>query len=138
MAADIFKGELVTCQNSLPNYIVTNPFELGMVAYLSKINYNIIDNITETYGCTGLYAGPFVKTYFLLAEKIRNYGLLYLEDSFKSLTLYNLIYSTLCAFYAVITLLVIYLLKGMNKKINELLKFLNYNLKPVNKKKRRE
>jgi hypothetical protein len=38
-------------------------------------------------------------------------------------------------FYAFITLLVIYILKGMNKEIDELLKFLSYNEKSLNKKK---
>jgi hypothetical protein len=41
-------------------------------------------------------------------------------------------------FYAFITLLVIYILKGMNKEIDELLKFLSYNEKCLNKKKKKE
>lgn len=40
--------------------------------------------------------------------------------------------------YAFITLMVIYLLKGTNKEIDELLKFLNYNEKLSSKKKKKE
>lgn len=40
--------------------------------------------------------------------------------------------------YAFITLAVIYVLKGMNKEVDELLKFLNYDGKLSGKKKRKE
>ena len=74
----------------------------------------------------------------LLADKIRNCGLDFIKGSFKKLSLYNLIYSIMSWFYAFITLMVIYVLKGMNKEIDELLKFLNYDEKLSSKKKKTE
>lgn len=44
--ASIFSDEPVECYNSLPEYIVKNPFELGITAYFSKAQYNVFDNIT--------------------------------------------------------------------------------------------
>ncbi len=41
-------------------------------------------------------------------------------------------------FYAFMTLIVNYVLKGMNKEIDELLKFLNYDEKSLGKKKKKE
>lgn len=106
-----------------------NPFQVGMIAYFSRAHYNILDNITETFGCTGLYSSTFVKTFSLIADRIRNYGLDYIQTSFDDLTLYNIIYTVITVMYVAITLCVIYVLKGMNKQVNELLKFLNYHKK---------
>jgi len=118
--------------------MVRNPFQLGLVAYFSKANYNVFDNITETYGSTGLYSSPFVKIFSLLADKIRADGLTFIEDSFDQLTLYNLVYTIMSAFYAFVTLMVIYVLKCMNFEINDLLKFLNYTGKSMVKKKKKD
>jgi hypothetical protein len=109
-----------------------------LVAYFSKANYNVFDNITETYGSTGLYSSPFVKIFSLLADKMRTDGLTFIEDSFDQLTLYNLIYTLMSAFYAFVTLAVIYVLKCMNVEINDLLKFLSYTGKNVVKKKKKD
>ncbi len=67
---NLFVEDNVKCSFFLPGYVVSNPFQMGMVAYFSRAHYNILDNITETYGVTGLYSGPFIKVFSMLADKI--------------------------------------------------------------------
>lgn len=46
MNMNLFEGLGVVCSNFLPGYVVSNPLQLGMIAYFSKVHYNILDNIT--------------------------------------------------------------------------------------------
>lgn len=42
----MLKGENVVCGKFLPNYLVSNPLQMGFVAYFSRVHYYILDNIT--------------------------------------------------------------------------------------------
>lgn len=37
---------MAACKNMLPGYMVSNPFELGMISYFSRAHFNIVDNVT--------------------------------------------------------------------------------------------
>lgn len=123
----IFEGELTECENSIPDYIVNSPFQIGVIPFLTDSTFYIIDDSTQMYGYSGLFSSPFIKVFSVLAEKIRNCGLNFIEQSFKQLYFFNLVYSIMSLMYTLITLRVIYVLKGMNKEISQLLKFLSYN-----------
>lgn len=47
----------------MPGYMVENPFDLGLIAYFSRAHYNILDNITDNFGSTGIYSKPFIKIF---------------------------------------------------------------------------
>lgn len=68
-----------------------------------------------------------MRLFSVLADKISHYGVAYIEDSFSQLLIYNIVYIVMSLLYILVTLVVIYYLKGMNKEINELLTFLNYS-----------
>jgi hypothetical protein len=123
----IFEGELTECENSIPDFIVNSPFQIGVIPFFIDSTFYIIDDPTQMYGYTGLFSSPFIKVFSMLAEKIRNCGLNFIEQSFKHLYFYNIVYSIMSLMYTFITLMVIYVLKGMNKEIDQLLKFLSYN-----------
>lgn len=87
----------------------------------------MLDNITETYGVTGIYSAPFVILFSTLADRISQYGVNFIEESFDKLLVFNIVYIIVSIIYIGVTLLVIYSLKRMNKEINKLLGFLNYS-----------
>jgi hypothetical protein len=78
----IFQGEPTKCEDSIPGYVVNSPFQIGVIPFLMDSTFYIVDDITQTYGCTGLFSSPFVKVFSVLAEKIRNCGLKFIEQSF--------------------------------------------------------
>jgi hypothetical protein len=45
-SVNMFKDEPVPCNNSLPEFMIKNPFQIGIIPYLIRSNYNILDNIT--------------------------------------------------------------------------------------------
>jgi hypothetical protein len=123
----IFEGEPTECENSIPDFIVNSPFQIGVIPFLMDSTFYIIDDATQMYGYSGIFSSPFIKVFSVLAEKIRNCGLNFIEDRFKQLYFYNLVYSIMSLVYTFITLMVIYVLKGMNKEISQLLIFISYN-----------
>ncbi len=122
---NIFVNNL-TCENTLPNFYVRNPFQLGVIPYLSRIHFNILDNITQTFGCTGIYSRPFISIYSVFTRRIRQHGQSQIDSGFGNFMMYNIFSGLILVVYLVITILVVYELKKVNKQICELLKFLNY------------
>ena len=46
-----------TCSNPIgKEFTITRPFELGVDYYLRRLNYNLIQNITQTFASTGIYS----------------------------------------------------------------------------------
>jgi hypothetical protein len=45
-SVNIFKDEPVPCNKSLPEFMIKNPFQIGIIPYFIRSNYNILDNIT--------------------------------------------------------------------------------------------
>lgn len=87
----VFANESVNCSNTLPGYVIANPFQLSLIPYFSRMHYNILDNITSAYGCTGVYSGPFITVLTTLLNKMRVYGESFTNDAFTTLNLYNLL-----------------------------------------------
>jgi hypothetical protein len=94
------------------------------------MHYNILDNITAAYGCTGVYSGPFVTVLTDLLNKMRVYGESSTNDAFTILNIYNFLEASLGVIYVFLTGSVVYLLKQTNIEISDLLKFLNNGVTP--------
>jgi hypothetical protein len=43
-----------------------------MSSYLSRMHYNMIDNISDTFGATGIYSYPFSKVFSEISFLISN------------------------------------------------------------------
>lgn len=55
----------------MKGFSLKNPFRIGLDLYFRRINYNLIVNVTDTFGSNGIYSEPFKKLFKHFSINIR-------------------------------------------------------------------
>ena len=70
-----------------------------MVYYLRRMHYNIIDNITDTFGSTGIYAFSFVRLFHNVAQILGHDGEQNVKDYIDFLNSQKTVLEIICLLY---------------------------------------
>lgn len=85
----------------MKGFSLKNPFRIGLDLYFRRINYNLIVNVTDTFGSNGIYSEPFKKLFKHFSINIRQQISGKLKQ-FRSSLLVIAIMVTLMSFFLIV------------------------------------
>ena len=128
-----FHLDYFNCHNTMPEFTITNPFEIGLAAYLTRQNFYIFNNITEDYGHTGVLSRPFSDVLTNLTQMIELEGIAVMDAIDSKVNMMNGIIIVIDCLYVLAFVIVYQYFKDQLQKIKDILTFFKEKLKAKTK-----
>ena len=69
MSKNIISNEI--CEQPIGSEFTLNrPYEIGLDYYLRRMNYNVVQNLTQTFAVSGVYSESFVKLFRYISNRV--------------------------------------------------------------------